>query len=126
MHREDVGRRGVQRSATDHGVKKMPSQRSRGNNLEGQMASETLPEAAMRRRAKCFYLSLLALSIVVIIVFAVLLKIKLKTIKEPVADPEGQYLFEENPRITFPRSEYTDGGEDRLEDRGETAEDADK
>ncbi len=80
----------------------------------------------MRRKVKIVYLALIAFSLVVIILFAVLLKGKLKVVKEVPTDPNMHHQFEENPRITLPQMEnFPEGedGENGFEDDGELGDD---
>ncbi len=64
-------------------------------------------EVVVRHKVKVIYLSLVIISIAVIVLFAILLKDKLKTIREFPDSSAGQQQFEEHPRITLSPIEST-------------------
>ncbi len=73
-------------------------------------------EEDVRRKVKLVYLALIVLSLAIIVSFAFLLKNKLRAIKTLPTEPSGQQYFEENPRITIPRTENTELREEGLDE----------
>ncbi|HHX19741.1 MAG TPA: hypothetical protein GX728_04810 [Clostridiaceae bacterium] len=126
VRREQAATRRVQRDAINREVRRKPERRIPGANAGRRTAAKMSAEAEVRRKVKTVYLALIACSLVIIIVFAVLLKGKLKTVKEVPTNPNVHYQFEEHPRLTLPPMESFLEGEDPeegFEDDGESAED---
>lgn len=101
-HSEQPATRRATRGGTN---KEAPGQRSLMGNADSRTVSAMSPEATMRRRIRIVYLTLLVVSVAVIILFAVLLKGKLRAIKTNPTDANAHHQFEEHPRVTMPTTD---------------------